>query len=145
MSLDQANTPVPVLLDTDVFSYVYVSKSGDQHDRWTPVLAGRTITIPVQVAVELRAWPALRNWGQNRTERLETQITALQIIQVTGSVQSSYVDLTVWAKTNGHAIHAKQHTADRWIAATALAYNLEIAANDGIYDDVPNLMRLVPK
>lgn len=72
---------------------------------------------------------------------LHAQIAALGTIQVTQLVQESFVALTVWAKGSGHAIHGKAHTADRWIAATALAYDLELAAGDGIYHDVKDLRR----
>ena len=51
---------------------------------------------------------------------------------------------TAWAKQNGHAIHQKIHTADRWVAATALAYGLELAATDGIYDGIAGLSLLKP-
>lgn len=131
-----------VLIDTDVFSKVFVgSASNPQRQKWAAALAGRTVAIAVQTEMELRAWPLLRNWGAAKTDQLHAQIAALGTIQVTHAVQASFVTLTVWAKQSGHAIHDRAHTADRWIAATALAYDLELAAGDGIYDDVEDLRR----
>ncbi len=135
--------PSPVLLDTDVFSKVFVvaQRDADGH-RWTAALAGRTITISVQTAVELRAWPLLNSWGEKRRIQLENQINSIGTVQVTEDVQARFVELTVWAKLNGHGIHHKVHTADRWVAATALAHDLDLAAADGIYDNIVGLRRL---
>lgn len=68
-----------------------------------------------------------RSVGESRTEKLPNQINSVQRVEVTEAVRNAYVDLTTWAKRSGHAIHAKVHVADRWIAATAIAYNLDLA------------------
>lgn len=73
---------------------------------------------------------------------LEQQLESLRTIQVTSAVQAKFIELTVWAKLNGHGIQDKAHTGDRWVAATALAYDLEVAAGDGIYSAVKDLRRL---
>lgn len=39
----------------------------------------------------------------------------------------------------GHALGQKIHEADRWVAATALALELDLVAGDRIFDDVPGL------
>jgi predicted nucleic acid-binding protein len=137
------SAPSPVLVDTDVFSRVFVATgTSAEGQRWSSALAGRTITIAVQTEVELRAWPLLKRWGSKRTAALEQQLASIGTIQVTSPVQAKFIELTVWAKATGHAIQDKAHTADRWIAATAIAYDLEIAAGDGIYSDVKDLRRL---
>lgn len=133
----------PVLVDTDVFSRVFAQSPRDDIGRaWVAALAGRTVVIAVQTEVELRVWPLLRNWGEQRTAQLLERIASVPTIQVNEIVQSEYVDLTVWAKNTGHGIGAKDHTADRWIAATALAHGLELAAIDGIYEGIEGLSRL---
>jgi predicted nucleic acid-binding protein len=117
----------PVLLDTDLFSKVFVQSPRDDIGRaWVAALAGRTVVIAVQTEVELRVWPLLRNWGEQRTAQLLQRVTSVPTIQINESVQAAYVGLTVWAKETGHGIGAKDHTADRWIAATALAHGLEL-------------------
>ena len=133
----------PVLVDTDVFSKVFVQSPRDDIGRaWVAALAGRTVVIAVQTEVELRVWPLLRKWGEKRTADLIERIASVPAIQINELVQAAYVDLTVWAKESGHGIGAKDHTADRWIAATALAHRLELAAIDGIYDEIERLTRL---
>ncbi len=135
--------PAPVLLDTNVFSKVFVPAQRDATGQaWATALAGRTVVIAVQTAVELRAWPLLRSWGLKSTAALEAQIASVSIIPVNDRVQSAYVDLTVWAKKNGHGIYAKNHSADRWIAASAMSYALELASTDAIFKGIQGLARL---
>jgi len=44
----------------------------------------------------------------------------------------------------GHGLAAKDHEADRWIAAVSLAGDLPIATEDSIFEDVPGLTLLRP-
>jgi hypothetical protein len=137
--------PARVLVDTDVFSEVYIKHATEPlGTSWTQVPTGRTVVIAVQTEVELRTWPQLFGWNDKRTDALIARVEAVPRIQVADAVQRGYVDLTAWAKQNGHAIHQKIHTADRWVAATALAYGLELAATDGIYDGIAGLSLLKP-
>lgn len=114
MSNPGLNAPSPVLVDTDVFSRVFIAVgTNPERQRWDSALAGRTITIAVQTEVELRAWPLLKGWGAKRTATLEQQLESIGTIQITSAVQAKFVELTVWAKTNGHGIQDKAHTGDR--------------------------------
>lgn len=143
MTLLPDEGPARVLVDTDVFTEVYIKYPTESlGTAWTQVLTGRTVVIAVQTEVELRAWPQLSGWNEKRARALIERVEAVPRIQVADAVQREYVDLTAWAKHNGHAIHQKVHTADRWVAATALAYGLELAAIDGIYHDVEGLSLL---
>jgi predicted nucleic acid-binding protein len=145
LSDDEAPASRPVLVDTDVFSRVYVTEPRDDDaTAWAQALEGRTVVIAVQTAVELRVWPLLKKWGNKRTQRLTTLISSVPTIQISQDVQDRYVELTTWAKNNGHGLQAKANLGDRWIAATALAHDLELAARDGIYDGVAGL-RLLKK
>jgi predicted nucleic acid-binding protein len=44
----------------------------------------------------------------------------------------------------GHALGQKLHVGDAWVAATAIAYDLPLAAIDGIYNEAPGLRLLSP-
>jgi predicted nucleic acid-binding protein len=137
--------PARVLVDTDVFTEVYIKHATEPRGTaWTQVLTGRTVVIAVQTEVELRAWPQLFGWNDKRTHALIERVEAVPRIQVADVAQRHYVGLTAWAKHNGHAIHQKVHTADRWVAATALAYGFDLATIDGIYDGIAGLSLLKP-
>ena len=145
MTTASGGSAVPVLLDTDVFSHIYVSSPRSQQGvTWVGLLTGRTVAIAVQTEVELRVWPSLQSWGERRTAELVARIESVARIQVSELVQQEYVRLTVWAKQQGHAIQDKIHTGDRWVAATALAHGLELAAIDDGYDGIDGLNLLKP-
>ena len=57
-------------------------------------------------------------------------------------VVEAYVQLTVDLKTSGHALQQKQHTGDRWVAATAIAIGAPLFSADGIYRGAPGLVLL---
>jgi predicted nucleic acid-binding protein len=130
----------PVLLDTNVFTWVYVApRKSEPSKAWIAKLAGRTVVLSVQTEVEIRGGPRLAKWGTTRTNALLAQLSGKVTIPVDRDVQGKYVDLTVWSKESAHPIHQKIHSADRWIAATALAYDLDLASGDGIFNDVDGL------
>jgi predicted nucleic acid-binding protein len=58
---------------------------------------------------------------------------------VGSTVRDAFVDLTVWGHEHGHAIGQPVHVADRWIAASAIAWGLELATTDGIFDGIDGL------
>lgn len=57
-------------------------------------------------------------------------------------VLDAFVNLTVGCRAVGHALHAKDHTGDRWIAACAIAKDLPLLSGDAIYEDAPLLEQL---
>jgi len=59
-------------------------------------------------------------------------------------VTDAYVDLRTWCAHNGHGLGAKDHEADRWVAAVALAAKLPLASEDAIFDGIPHLQRAEP-
>ena len=145
MTSVEADSASAVLVDTDVCSFAVLSAANDErHERWATVLRGRLLAIAVQTRVELLAWPLRRGWGVARRTQMNKSVEQLQTIDVTPVVQNAYVRLSVWAANSGHPIHQKIHASDRWIAATALAYGLELATGDKVYSDVQDLRLLDP-
>ena len=132
----------PVVVDTNAFSLAYLPARTASDTGWRGRLFGRTIAVAVQTAVELRSGARMNNWSARRLEELDTLLASVQVVPVTEAVQASYVGLTVWARQSGHAIHQRGHAADRWIAATAMAWDLELASVDGIFDGIDGLRRL---
>lgn len=47
----------------------------------------------------------------------------------------AFAKLTAECKRMGHALHDKVHTGDRWIAACAIAKDIELLAGDGIFQN----------
>lgn len=131
----------PVLVDTNVASYMLV-RSGEQRALWSEHLLGRVLVIAVQTGVELLALPLTNNWGERKANRLVETLDGLPVVPVDVEVQQRYVALSAWGRRTGHAIGQPAQVADRWIAATALAHDLELATQDGHFDGIPDLKRL---
>lgn len=138
---------LPVLVDTDVMSSVVLPRTASGHSpanaEWQSLLFGRRVVIAVQTRVELLTWPLVSRWGDRRAQQLRAAVDAVPTIQISEEVQNAFVELTASAKNSGHAIHAKVHTGDRWIAATALAAGLPLASGDSVFAGVPGLDLLI--
>jgi predicted nucleic acid-binding protein len=59
-------------------------------------------------------------------------------------VTDAYVVLRTWCVRSGHGLSAKDHEADRWVAAVAIAASLPLATEDAIFDGVPMIKRADP-
>ena len=123
-----------------VFSRAFVpEKRSVDGDAWFALLSGRTVVLAIQTEVELKVWPKLKHWGVPRTLKLLSSIDALGRIEIGEAVREAYVSLTVWGQEHGNAIAQPDHVADRWIAASAMAWGLELTTADGIFDGIDGL------
>lgn len=132
------------LLDTDAFSLLYVTppRSGQsraQADDLRRRLAGRRALICFQTEAEVRYGARLRGWGEHRIRDMNESISELPRVPLTQDVLNAYVDLRVACAQEGHALQAKVHEADRWVAATAIALGVPLLALDGVYQRAPLL------
>lgn len=57
-----------------------------------------------------------------------------------GEVIDAYATLVAECRRLGHGLHDKIHTGDRWIAACAIAKQIDLLAGDQIYQNAPNLI-----
>ncbi|WIA99420.1 PIN domain-containing protein [Curtobacterium sp. MCBA15_012] len=134
----------PVVIDTDVYSHVIVSPEaaaarGVPVDDWRRALAGRPVLLSFQTRAELISGFRAARWGERRFGEALRSLEAYPTIGVDTEVLSSFVDLTIACRASGHALHSKVHTADRWVAACAIAKKLPLLAADRIYASAPGL------
>lgn len=113
--------------------------------RWAPMLERSGWILPFVVVAEMRFGARVANWGTRRTAVLERLVANTQVSPPLPEVIDAYVDLRTWCANNGHGLGAKDHEADRWVAATALAGRLPLATDDGIFDNVDHLRLLRPE
>lgn len=136
-----------VLLDTDVYSALFIDsskakKKGMPVDLWRQLLAGYQVLISFQTQVELESGFRIANWGPARVEAAMSRIERTPTVQADPEVLRAYVNLTVQCRQEGHALQAKIHNADRWVAASAIAKQVPLLSGDGIYNDTPELVLL---
>ena len=130
-----------VLLDTDIWSHLFsdARRRHPEDSRWREFLLGRTVAIATQTRAEVLAGAVIAKWGEPRTFDLRTQLDRTATVPVTSDVVEAYAQLTADLRTSGHALQQKQHTGDRWVAATAIAIGAPLFSADGIYRGAPGL------
>ncbi len=69
----------------------------------------------------MRFGARVANWGPRRTATLERLVANTQVSAPLPEVIAAYVELLTWCVNHGHGLGAKDHEADRCVAATALA------------------------
>ena len=133
-----------VVIDTDVLSHVFVRASGDTARSLKERLTGALPVIATQTRAELEAWPRIKNWGHHRFTQFTALLGATSTVPVTTEVVAAHVELYVACRATGHALHQKAHTADRWVAATAIALDAPLLSLDRVFDKAPLLRHLPP-
>lgn len=130
-----------VLLDTDVWSQLYLhAKRGDERvPRWREQLTGSTVAISGQTRAEALAGLLLSNWRDAKLADSRAQLDRTATIPLDEAVIEKYAELKSQSQKIGHALAQKGHSADRWIAATAVAHGLPPLSGDGVFVGVPGL------
>lgn len=95
--------------------------------------------ISFQTRAEVLAGARSQGWGERRMEELLGVLNRMPTIYSDDEVVDAFAELVAECRRTGHALQAKEHSGDRWIAACAIAKNLELVAGDGIYRDAPSL------
>ena len=109
---------------------------------WREGLIGRRVVIATQTLAEVRVGLRSGGLGSARSDAIAAALAATPVVPVTPDVVESFVTLSVEAKAAGHAIAAKIHTADRWVAATAIAIGAPLLSGDRVYRNAPRLRLL---
>jgi tRNA(fMet)-specific endonuclease VapC len=114
----QAGSSEPVLIDTDVLSYLHNEHSLSAAYR--AILAGRQGLVALQSVAEMRFGAILNGWGEKRRKALEDFLSVYTVISPNDETALH------WAQLQAQVSRAGRHTApsDAWIAATALEYDL---------------------
>jgi tRNA(fMet)-specific endonuclease VapC len=124
----------PVVLDTDVVSFLFKSDSRAQY--YIPHLRDRQWLISFMSEAELEQWALLSNWNAKRTEWLRVFLGRFAVVPSSRDLVLKWAEVMVIARRNGRRLE----TADAWIAATAILYDAPLAThNVSDYLGVPGL------
>lgn len=125
-----------VAIDTDALSWALDPRPVTRSQTARSLIAGRTRVVSFVSVVELRYGALRAGWGELRLRRLAVSLSDLDVVQTEERLINRCAELRVWASDTGHPLGHKIHEADRWVAATALALDLELIAGDHIFEDV---------
>lgn len=130
------------VVDTDVFSLIYLRNAAEDPriPGWREYLTGRRVLISFQTRAEVLTGARGAQWGERRMTRVIDILERTPTIHSDDEVVDAYTVLAVECRRLGHGLHAKEHTGDRWVAACAIAKELELLAGDQIYWGAPSLV-----
>ena len=128
-----------VVVDTDALSWALDPRPTARAEQARSAIEGRTRVVSFVSVSELRYGALRAGWGELRLRRLARSLADLDVIQTEEKLINRCAELRAWAHHNGHPLAQKIHEADRWVASTALALDLELIAGDGIFEGVTDL------
>lgn len=128
----------PAVVDTNVFTAILRTRS-PLAAAYTKHLRGRVLAVTYETVAEARYGALRGGWGQARVDRLEGLIGSTPLLPVDDEGASAAAQLRHQCAVIGHPLHQAEHTADRWIAATAIRWSLPLISHDGIFVDCPGL------
>ncbi len=101
---------------------------------------GTRILCSFVTAAELRFGARRAGWGERRLAALEDRLVqTAEVVWPGPRLVASYVALRAACAERGHGLGAKDHEADRWVAATALYLGVPLASDDRIFNSVAGL------
>lgn len=130
------------MLDTDVWSHLFIPKRRPvpEVQQWQRSLIGAQVVVAMQTRAEVLVGAS--DLGEQRAQDVLDRLDATPTAPVDEAVIVAFARLTIECRPRGHALAAKDHTGDRWIAATAVALRVPLLARDRIYQNAPLLQLL---
>lgn len=92
-----------------------------------------------QTVAELRYGALHASWGDRRRRDLEDRLSRAAVIGVDDALATAYAELREECIRSGHALGAKEHPVDRWIAVIAIHHGLPLVSDDGDFVGCPRL------
>ena len=112
------------IVDTDVVSMLF---KGDTRARAYRIhVAGRLLGISFMTLAELERWSLERGWGPRRKLELAEHLSHYAVLPVSRELCVKWAEVAFAAKRRGRPIQ----TADAWIAASALHYQVPLITNN---------------
>jgi tRNA(fMet)-specific endonuclease VapC len=112
------------VVDTDVVSILF--KGDTRAVAYSIHMTGRLLGISFMTLAELERWPLERDWGLRRKLELAQHLTRYVVLPVSRELCVKWAEVSFAAKTKGRPIQ----TADAWIAASALYYQVPLITNN---------------
>lgn len=138
--MSQPVSAAGVVVDTSVISTELDERLRSRREEYEPLLKGRSLLLSFQTVAELRYGALRAGWGELRLRRLDRLLTEeTRPVETDPEMAAVAARLRVDCERLGHALAAKEHEGDRWVASTAIRLDLPLVAHDGIFFDAPGL------
>lgn len=124
-----------VLLDTDVFSYLWKGHSYDEPFR--RAIEGQRPCISFATVAELYKGTTKQGWGAAKIAQLETHLERTLVVPF--DIELSRTCGRLLARCEQRGLTMEEF--DAWIAATALRHDIPLATNNRKhFEGIPNLV-----
>jgi tRNA(fMet)-specific endonuclease VapC len=120
-------TNTRVVVDTDVFSFIY--RKDPRADFFAPYLLHKTSALSFMSVAELYYGAYKDNWGVGKITTLENAIKNFVILHYDYLVCQHWGDIRKQKEFKGLAMSQ----SDLWIAAVARRHNCPLATNNGTH------------
>ncbi|HLI37320.1 MAG TPA: PIN domain-containing protein [Streptosporangiaceae bacterium] len=131
--------PPVVVVDTMVISWLFDERPNLLADRYRELIGPARVLLAFQTVMELRYGALSAGWGELRRRRLERRIAELTVIQPDDAMVTACARLRATCQRAGHALGAKFHDGDRWIAAAAVRLDCPLVSHDTVFKSTPGL------
>jgi len=113
------------IVDTDVVSMLF--KGDSRASGFLNYLAGRLLGISFMTLAEVERWSLERKWGLARQTDFARYLNRDAVLPVSRELCVQWAKVTFSARRLGRPIQ----TADAWIAAGAIYYQVPLITNNG--------------
>jgi predicted nucleic acid-binding protein len=119
-----------VLLDTDVFSFLWQAKQNHvlyaQHLKST----GATPVLGFVSVAESHFGAQNAKWGPPRLKKMAEALSKYVVVPYDDQMPVLWGKLKAEAKNTGHALGDERHTNDLWLATIAKFHNIPLMTNN---------------
>ena len=122
-----------IVLDTSVVSLIF--RQDPRRGFYLPHLADERTVIAFQTVEEAWFGAYRAGWGARRRNELALHLAQYEVVWP----DPETVDISANLRVEREQAGRRLNNADAWIAATALRLSCPLAADDGDFDDIPNL------
>lgn len=134
--------PLAVVVDTVVYGAGLTRRTEPLAMRYARHLVGRRLVLSFQTVAELRYGALRAGWGERKRADMKSRLARATVVGADDTLTTAYAELRHACIQAGHALGAKEHAADRWIAVTAIHLGLPLVSDDGDFVDCPGLTLL---
>ncbi len=113
-----------VVLDTDVWSFVFKRDSRAEHYR--AHLEGNVLCVSFQTVAELYQWAETANWGAKRREKLQEWLRRFEVLGYDDATAQIWARIRTERDRQGHPMAAQ----DAWVAACALRHGYPLITHN---------------
>jgi predicted nucleic acid-binding protein len=144
---EQAASTALAVVDTGIVSAILVgtqrAREAELLSRYEAHLRGKSLVLSFASVSELRYGSIKGEWGLARKKRMEDWFSDVAtIVMPDNDLVNVCAILRDRCRRKGHPLSDKIHDSDRWIASTAIRYRVPLISDDGIFQDVPDLVLL---